>query len=89
MICLWQRSMNGEHCVALRSEKRIPPWICIQGGNCISIVNFLAIFNLLITFVSAPEYFGDGYCMPIVALSVNGEELLTFDEGVENLIAQY
>ncbi len=39
-----------------------------------------------VDFVSAPEYFGDGYVMPIVAISVNGEELLSFEEGYINLI---
>ncbi len=38
-----------------------------------------------ITFVSAPGYFYDAYVMPIVALSVNGETLLDFDEGFKNL----
>ncbi len=37
-----------------------------------------------IEFVTAPKYFGDGYVMPIVAISVNEDELLTFDEGYEN-----
>lgn len=65
----------------------------MQGEN-VSIVMSSGILEKVdigseITFVSAPEYFGDGYCMPIVGLSVNGEELLTFDEGIENLIAQY
>lgn len=42
-----------------------------------------------ITYTSAPRYFGDGYCMPIVAISINGEELLDFEEGLENLINLY
>ncbi len=37
-----------------------------------------------IEFVTAPKYFGDGYVMPIVAISVDGEALLSFDEGFEN-----
>ena len=37
-------------------------------------------------FITAPQYFGDGYVMPIVALSVNGEELLPFDVGYINFI---
>lgn len=40
-----------------------------------------------ITFITAPKYFGDGYVMPIVALSVNGEILLEFEEGYENLLS--
>ena len=39
-----------------------------------------------IDFVSAPRYFGDGYVMPIVEISVNEEELLDFDKGFENLL---
>ena len=38
-----------------------------------------------VQFVTAPRYFGDGYVMPIVALSVGGEELLSFDTGFANL----
>lgn len=39
-----------------------------------------------IIFITAPRYFGDGYVMPIVAISVNGENLLEFEEGYENLL---
>lgn len=39
-----------------------------------------------ITYTSAPEYFGDGYCMPIVAISIAGEELLCFHEGFDNFM---
>ena len=39
-----------------------------------------------INFIAAPRYFGDGYIMPIVGLTVDGEELLGFDEGYENLL---
>ena len=42
-----------------------------------------------ITFSSAPRYFGDGYCMPIVALSCDGEVLLPFEVGHENLMRLY
>ena len=41
-----------------------------------------------ITFISAPRYFGDGYMMPIVALAVDDEWLLEFDEGYNNLLNQ-
>ena len=43
----------------------------------------------VIVFTSAPRFFGDGYFMPIVSLSVAGEELLRFDEGYENLMQEY
>lgn len=39
-----------------------------------------------ITFITAPRYFGDGYVMPIVAISINGEVLLDFEVGYENLL---
>ena len=39
-----------------------------------------------ITFMTAPKYFGDGYVMPIVAISIDGEVILSFDQGYENLI---
>lgn len=39
-----------------------------------------------ITFVTAPKYFGDGYVMPIVAISISGENMLDFEEGYKNLI---
>ncbi len=42
-----------------------------------------------VDFITAPKYFGDGYVMPIVAISVDGEELLSFDEGYKNLMKLY
>lgn len=39
-----------------------------------------------VSFMTAPKYFGDGYVMPIVSISVNEEELLEFDQGVNNLL---
>lgn len=39
-----------------------------------------------IEFITAPKYFGDGYVMPIVAISVDGEELLEFEEGYANFL---
>ncbi len=39
-----------------------------------------------IEFVTAPRYFGDGYVMPIVSVTVNGETLLESDEGISNLL---
>lgn len=34
-----------------------------------------------VLFQTAPRIFGDGYVMPIVALFINGECLLSFEEG--------
>lgn len=39
-----------------------------------------------VQFVTAPRHFGDGYIMPIVSISVEGEELLTFEDGYRNLL---
>ena len=39
-----------------------------------------------VVYVSAPRYFWDGYSMPIVELSVDGEVLLSFAEGKGNLL---
>ena len=39
-----------------------------------------------VVYVSAPRYFWDGYMMPIVELSVDGEVLLPFEEGKTNLL---
>jgi hypothetical protein len=37
-----------------------------------------------LTFMTAPEYFGDGYIMPIVALWKDDECLLDFETGFSN-----
>ena len=34
----------------------------------------------------APKVFGDGYVIPLVSISANEEELLSFDEGYSNLL---
>lgn len=39
-----------------------------------------------VDFITAPRYFYDGYIMPIVSISVNGECLLEFEEGYANLL---
>ena len=43
----------------------------------------------IITFTSAPRYFGDGYVYPIVAVTFEGEELLPFEEGHKALMDSY
>lgn len=42
-----------------------------------------------ITFISAPRIFGDGYSPPIVAISIDGEWILDFDTGYDNLMEKY
>ena len=39
-----------------------------------------------VDFITAARYFGDGYVMPIVEISVNEEELLNFEDGFANLL---
>lgn len=39
-----------------------------------------------VNFITAKRYFGDGYVMPIVEISINDEELLSFEEGFFNLL---
>ena len=41
-----------------------------------------------VTFMSAPKYFGDGYVMPIVWITVDDNTYLNFEEGMANLIAE-
>ncbi len=60
-------------------------------GNNLSIVQSRGIDDKIkigdrIEFVTAPKYFGDGYVMPIVALTVKGESLLEFEDGYTNLL---
>ena len=43
----------------------------------------------VITFTSAPRFFYDGYFMPVVAITVSGEDLLDFEEGHKNLMQLY
>ena len=38
------------------------------------------------TFVTAPKYYGDGYVMPIVSLSVAGRDVLGDDDGFSSLV---
>ena len=45
--------------------------------------------NSVIEFTSAPAFFGNGYLMPIVQLSIDGETLLSFEEGYANLLERY
>lgn len=39
-----------------------------------------------IEFITAPKYFGDGYVMPIVSVTVDGEIILEFEEGLINFL---
>jgi len=43
----------------------------------------------VVTFMAAPRYFGDGYIVPAASLTVDGVELLSFEEGYENLLGMY
>ena len=39
-----------------------------------------------VDFITAPRYFGDGQVMPIVAMSVDEDEILNFEEGFNNFL---
>ena len=38
------------------------------------------------TFVTAPKYFGDGYVMPIVSLSIDNQHILEYEIGFPSLL---
>lgn len=38
------------------------------------------------TFVTAPKYYGDGYVMPIVSLSIDDQDILEYEIGFSSLI---
>lgn len=38
------------------------------------------------TFITAPKYFGDGYIMPIVSLTIDGDCLLEYEVGISNFL---
>ena len=42
-----------------------------------------------ITYTSAPGFFGNGYFMPIVGLSIKGKEILNLEKGYQNLMDFY
>ena len=42
-----------------------------------------------ITYTSAPAYFGNSYCMPIVELFIGETIILGFEEGYKNLLDLY
>lgn len=49
------------------------------------IATFLEIGSH-VEFITAPMYFGDGYVMPIVSISVADETFLDFEEGFLNFV---
>lgn len=60
-------------------------------GDNLEIVQENGIDEILemgskVEFITAPRYWGDGYVMPIVAITIDGEELLEFDEGYTNFL---
>lgn len=65
----------------------------LEGDNYDVIDNCIKLGKLnigdVITFVSAPRIFGDGYCPPLVELIVNSECLLAFEEGYANFMEAY
>lgn len=43
----------------------------------------------IIEYTSAPRYFGDGYFMPIIGLSIGDKEILEVEKGYHNLLNSY
>ena len=50
------------------------------------IGNFNTLCGKEVSFVTAPKYFGDGYVMPLVSLTVDGETILNDQDGVANFL---
>lgn len=42
-----------------------------------------------ISFMAAPRYFGDGYCVPIVQLIIGDVTYLDFETGWNDLLSEY
>ena len=38
------------------------------------------------TFITAPKYYGDGYVMPIVSLSIDNQHILEYEIGFPSLL---
>ncbi|MBQ7345006.1 MAG: hypothetical protein IJW45_02960 [Oscillospiraceae bacterium] len=62
----------------------------IEGKN-LEIVREAGIDDVLkigdtVTFSVAPKYWGDGYCIPLVAISTGDDVFLRIEEGVPNLL---
>ena len=67
--------------------------LVLRGENAKTAVDQGALETISIgsqiTFTAAPRYFGEGYEVPIVALSCNSKELLPFENGYNNLISEF
>ena len=64
------------------------------GGKNLQILldeNALELIHIgdTLSFTAAPRIFGDGYSVPIVALTVKGQEVLNFETGWKNLMQEY
>lgn len=63
-------------------------------GESVSSVIENDIFNQIkvgdkITYTSAPGFFGDGYFMPIIGLSIGDIHILEVEKGYQNLMNSY
>lgn len=63
-------------------------------GESVSLVIENDILRIIkkgdkITFTSAPGFFGDGYYMPIIGLSIGDIEILEIEIGYQNLMNSY
>ena len=66
------------------------PYFKVNGKNYSVVIDKDILGKLKegiqVEFITAQEFFYDGYQMPVVQLSVDGEELLSYEEGYQNLI---
>ena len=65
----------------------------ISGENAYEAINNAIFDNIkigdVVIFTSAPRYFGDGYFMPIIGLSIGDTEILNIETGYQNLMNTY
>ena len=75
------------------NEKYQDDFFKVQGDSVDILLNHDILNQIkpgsVITYTSAPHYFGDGYCMPIVEVHYDGEEFLSFEDGYNNLMELY
>ena len=60
----------------------------ITGENYYLVDGFKELIEIgkTATFVTAPKYFGDGYVMPIVSLTIDDCCLLEYESGLSNFL---
>lgn len=66
------------------------PTFCIVGENYNTVINNgikqVLKEDIVITYKSAPKYYGNGYWMPIIEISIEDNCYLEYDDGYTNLL---